>query len=352
MRSIDIRPYFKAAVVASVMLAGNILAANADALKIGVSNAYVDTWRSQLLDTLNKANKPFVEKGITEDLIVQSGATNVQGQIGQIRSLINAGVNVLFVIPSSETALNPVLQEAVDAGVQVFSITQAVTSPKVYGVMVDQSKWATGHAQWLADTLGGKGDIVLLNGLAGAPANEQRVRTIAEFLKGYPELKVLNTANGDWDVVKAQQVMSSVFAAQPKIDGIWVSGAMSEGVLRALVSANPEKWPAVTGDTNLGYLRLWKKALEKQPSFRSVGVFDPPGIEATAALKIAIKLAEGRKFKDGVLEGENHNFIFVKDPAPMGADKLDAVLAENKDRPDSFFLDYEMPDADIEALFK
>lgn len=342
----------KIAGLTTLIAAGGLADVFADPLKIGVSNAYVDTWRSQLLDTLAKANKPYVEKGVTEELLVQSGATNVQGQIGQIRSLINAGVNVLFVIPSSETALNPVLQEAVDAGVKVFSITQAVTAPNVLGVMVDQSKWATGHAQWLVDTLGGKGDVVLLNGLAGAPANEQRVRTIKEFLKGYPDLKVLNTANGDWDVVKAQQVMSSVFAAQPKIDGIWVSGAMSEGVLRALVSANPSEWPAVTGDTNLGYLRLWKKTLDEHPDFRSVGVFDPPGIEATAALKIAIKLNEGRVFKDGALEGEHKNFIFVKDPSPMSADQLDKALAENKDKPDSFFLDYEMPDADIEALFK
>ncbi|MDB5531329.1 MAG: sugar transporter substrate-binding protein [Devosia sp.] len=326
--------------------------AHADALKIGVSNAYVDTWRSQLLDTLNAANKKFVAQGITDDLLVQSGNTDVQGQIGQIRALINSGVDVLFVIPSSETALNPVLSEATDAGVKVFSITQAVTAPQVYGVMVNQTSWALGHARWLADTLGGQGDIVMLNGLAGAPANEERVRAMGNFLKDYPNLQVLNTANGDWDVVKAQQVMSSVFAAQPKIDGIWVSGAMSEGVLRALVAANPVTWPAVTGDTNMGYLRLWQKVMQTNPDFKSVGVFDPPGIEATTALKIAIKLSEGREFKDGVLEGENHNFIFVQDPAPMTADTLDKYITENEDKPDSYFIDYEMPDELVEAMFK
>lgn len=339
-----------AAIACGAMFAVN--QADAKALKIGVSNAYVDTWRSQLLDTLDKVNKTYVEKGETEELLIQSGATNVQGQIGQIRALVNSGVDVLFVIPSSETALNPVLQEAVDAGITVFSITQAVTSPKVYGVMVNQTNWALGHAEWLADTLGGKGDIVQLNGLAGAPANEERIRAMADFLKKYPDLKVLNTANGDWDVVKAQEVMTSIFAAQPKIDGIWASGAMSEGVLRALMSSNLKSWPAITGDTNLGYLRLWKKVLETQPDFKTVGVFDPPASEATAALKIAIQLNHARKFKDGILEGPNKNTIFVKDPPPMGVDQLDKYLAEFKDQPDSFFLDYVMPDAEVDALFQ
>lgn len=352
MRTIFKTGVLKAMALSLAAAAAIVLPTAAEPYKIGVSNAYVDTWRSQLLEVLNELNEKYVAEGITSELVIQSGATNAQGQIAQIRSLVNQGVDALLVIPSSETALNLVLQEAVDSGVKVFSITQAVTEPDVIGVMVNQTKWALGHGEWLVDQLNGEGDVVLMNGLAGAPANEARVRAISGLLAENPGINVLNSANGDWDVVKAQQVTSSILAAQPDIDGIWVSGAMSEGVLRALVAANPTNWPILTGDTNLGYLRQWKKVLETNPDFVSVGVYDPPGVEATAALKIAIRLLQGKEFKDGVLEGDLANTYYIADPAPMGADELDAVLAEYEGRPDTYFLDYELPDEEIDALFK
>lgn len=85
-----------------------------------------------------------------------------------------------------------------------------------------------------------------------------------------PAIKMLNSVYGDWDVAKAQQVIASVVASQPNIDGVWVCGAMSEGVLRALLAATPGKLPMVVGDVSLGYLRLWKSTKEKYPDYRSL----------------------------------------------------------------------------------
>lgn len=114
--------FFAIAVALSIGL-GTPATALSEALKIGVSNAYVDTWRAQMLDTLNKANEALVAEGVTEPLIIQSGSTNVQGQIAQIRHLINRGVDAILVLPGSQTALNPVLQEAIDEGIKVYAVT-------------------------------------------------------------------------------------------------------------------------------------------------------------------------------------------------------------------------------------
>lgn len=327
-------------------------AAAAKPFKIGVSNAYVDTWRSQMLDTMKKANEAYVKDGVTEELVIQSGNTDVQGQIAQIRSLINEEVDAILVVPSSQTALNPVLEEAIDAGIKVYSITQEVSAPKVVGVMVDQAEWARIHARWLAKTLDGKGGVVVINGLAGAPASESRFAAVKEVFAESPDIQILNAANGDWDQVKAQQVMSSILAAQPKIDGVWVSGAMSEGVLRAIIAANPATWPAVTGDSNLGYLRLWQEVRKSHPDFKSLGVIDPPGLAGSAGLKIAINMLNGRELKDDALTGPFKNSLFVKLPGSIEADALDKVLADNADKPSTYFVDHEATDEEVGAFLK
>lgn len=344
----------KVIVGASCVVAGlSALPAMAEPFVIGVSNGYVDAWRSQMIDAMIGKNAELMAEGVTGDLVIQSGNTNVQGQISQIRALVTAGVDAILVVPSSSTALNPVLEEAQAAGILVLAVTQDVTAPTVTGVMVDQATWATQHAKWLAEMLEGQGGVVLMNGLAGAPANEERVAAVTDVFGQFDGITILNSANGDWDVVKAQQAMSSVLAAQPDIDGVWVSGAMSEGVLRALVSANPSKWPVVTGDTNLGYLRLWQTTRESKPDFETIGVMDPPALPGVAALEIAVKMLQGAKLKPELLSGPNKRSLFL--PLPEGgvtADQLNALLTEHADKPNTYFIDYMLNDAAIDAFFE
>src|SRR3546814_2489335 len=63
-------------------------------------------------------------------------------------------------------------------------------------------------AQWLADTLGGKGSIVAINGVSGHPANQMRVEGYQEVFSKYPDIKILNEANANWDQAQGQQTRS------------------------------------------------------------------------------------------------------------------------------------------------
>ena len=195
----------KAAVLVS--LAGAALAvlaigaqAQSKKFTIGVSNGFVGSeWRTQMLDNMAAINKGYMAKGLTGELVIQSADVDVQGQIQQIRNLINAKVDGIIVNPNSQTALNPVFKEAADAGIKVIAVDQEVSAPSAVNVGIDQREWARNKMEWLAKTLGGKGNIVIINGIAGHPANEARVLGEKDALAKYPNIKVLNNANGDWD---------------------------------------------------------------------------------------------------------------------------------------------------------
>jgi ribose transport system substrate-binding protein len=182
--------------------------------KIAVSNAFVDTWRSQMLETLKTANQELKARGLTSDLEIQSGNTDVQGQISQIRSLLSRDIDALVFIPSSQSALNPVLREVSQKGVKAIASTQDVTAKDVLSVMIDQDGWACVGAPRLVQTLYGKGDVIVINGLADAPANEVRFKAVQQVFGAASQIKVLNVVNGDWDQVRAQNFTSSINAIQ------------------------------------------------------------------------------------------------------------------------------------------
>jgi ribose transport system substrate-binding protein len=318
---------------------------------IGVSNSYVNVWRSQMLDSLQKLGKEFQDDGTIKPLVIESGTVDIQGQIAQIRNLIARKVDALIVFPVSATALNSALEEASRAGILVIAALSPVNDAKILNISIDQAEWARISARWLNKTLDGRGDVVVMNGLAGHPDNEARFNAVKEIFSGSPDIHLI-PVNGDWDGVKAQQVMSNVLAGRPKVDGVWVSGDMSAGVVKAIMAANPNKFPAVTGDGNLAYLRLWKDVKANHPEFKSIAHIDPPSLAATASLRCAIYLLEGRQLKDDVKKGKSGNAIYLPVPDPVGEDELPNKLEEFKDAPDTRFLDKPASKELVESFFK
>ena len=169
-------------------------------ITIGVSNAFVDSeWRTQFVQDAKDLNDKLVAAGIANDLIVESVDTDTTGQIQQVRDLMNKGVDVIVIDSGSQSALDPVIKEAKDAGIIVIAVDQEISSPGAINVVIDQNQWAVLSMQWLADQLGGKGNIVIVNGIAGSPGNEIRYTGVKSVLAKYPDIKVLNVVNANWD---------------------------------------------------------------------------------------------------------------------------------------------------------
>ena len=319
---------------------------------IGISNGFVGSeWRTQMLSELEKVNAEYKAAGLTTDLVLESDDTDVQGQTQQIRNLINRDVDAIIINPNSQTALNGVIQEATDAGIVVIAIDQEISAPKAVNVVIDQTEWARMSATWMAEQLGGKGNIVIINGIAGHPANEARYNGVKEVLAKYPDIKVLNVGNGNWDQATGQQVMSDLLASQPNIDAVWTQDGMAQGVLQAISTANPAKWPLVVGEARAGYMQLWSKVAETKPEFTSYGVINPPGVGASG-LRVAVELLQGRKFKDGTLKGPYGNSLYVPIPGTVGKDNFTAELAKVKDLPASYVLDGQISESEAKAYFQ
>lgn len=319
---------------------------------IGISNPFISSeYRTQMIQELIDTNKEYMDKGVTTELEIESADTDVAGQIQQLQNLINKGVDAILVNPGDVNGLNDTLQEAVGKGIIVISVDQELATPNVYNVGIDQKEWAKTSAKWLADKLGGKGNIVQIEGFPGHPANEARMSGVAEVLAQYPDIKVLGKDTGKWDEATGQQVMSNFLASFPNMDGYWTQDGMAIGAFQAVLAANPSKFPAAVLEGRCQALQLWDERLKADPSFESIAVANPPGVSPTG-LRIAVNMLMGKKLDESKLGGSNGKSFVIPVPITVTKDNFKEVYqTQCSGKPAAYLLDGIMTDEEVQQYF-
>ena len=85
----------------------------------------------------------------------------------------------------------------------------------------------------MADTLGGKGSVVINRGVSGFPADNNINQGMRNILDKYPDIKIVAEVYGKWDNAVSQQELTKVLTAQPKVDGV-LNQYGTYGALQAL----------------------------------------------------------------------------------------------------------------------
>ena len=123
----------------------------------------------------------------------------------------------------------------------------------------------------------GKGNVVAINGVAGHPANEMRVAGYREVFAKYPDIKIVNEVNANWDQAQGQQAMQNLLATYPDINGVWVQDGMAAGAWKSIIDAGKHRSIAATGEIRKDFIDIWTK--DKLNSGASV---NPPGVHGLA----------------------------------------------------------------------
>ncbi|MBS7533421.1 substrate-binding domain-containing protein [Ancylobacter sonchi] len=313
---------------------------------IGFSIGYfAHDWRRQMISGAQEQFGTYKAEGLAKDLVVQQAGGDVGQQIQDLRNMIRAKVAVITVNANSATALNGAINEAKRAEIPVVSFDQRVTNPYAINVTVDHYAFGQAYAQWIAKTLGGKGKVVVVNGIAGHPAAEARRQAALDTFKQYPGIEVVWSGYGDWDHAKAQSVMATVIAAQPQIDGAFVEDSMGLGVLRAFQNAR-RPIPVMTAEAQKAFLLAWKQELDGGTDMKAFARPNPPDISRNA-IGIAVRLANGRKLK-----AVPENTIFYPIKLEVTRDNLVTILDSMKDRPDSYYLSEWFSEPQLDAFFE
>lgn len=277
--------------------------------RLGISNGYLgNTWRAQFVEDLQKVADELKADGDFAKIDILSSTSGAPGQITQINSLINNGVDALVINPVSGEALKPVISRALAAGILVVIADDPLDHPGAISVAIDQAQEQLGQLDWLIEKLGGKGNIVFIDGLAGNTASEWRVHARAPVLAKNPDIKVVAAVPAGWDPAKAREVMSSLLSAHNDIDGVLIQDVMADGVVRAYEAAG-RPIPPIAGDYLHAFLKVWK-----EKNLDALTLITPPGIGADTV-----------RFTAALLRG-NHLKADALKPSPLNAAVVNTIV--------------------------
>lgn len=259
---------------------------------IGFSNASIsNSWRVGMLHSIQQAAAD--NKDQISQLLITDAGDDPTKQVSDVQDLLERGVDILIVSASTADALDAIVTRATEQGVPVVMVDRRVTSDN-YVTFVTASDNVFGHlsAQWLVEKMGGKGNIVMLPGMAGVSVAETRIATARQIFANYPDIHVLDLQYTDWSPAKGKQIMASLLQRfGENIDGVWADhGLQGSGALEAYVEAGWAKGtipPITCADLN-GCVKL---AVENDvPAFN----YDYPPAMGGVAVNVALDILAGK----------------------------------------------------------
>lgn len=113
------------------------------------------------------------------------------------------------------------------------------------------------QAEGAAEILGGEGQVVLLEGAAGAGPAEEARRGHEEVLAGHPGIEILATEYTGWSREEGKTIMENWLQAFPQIDAVIAdSGIQQQGAYEAVAAAGRlDEVQVWTGDSLQGWIR-------------------------------------------------------------------------------------------------
>jgi len=241
--------------------------------KIGyVAFAITNPYNQHVLDGLKAQFAKAKAAGLVTGSLVTNipatmAASTAEQQISAIQQMVRQGVNAIIVLPVDSVAETPAINAAGKAGVPVI----LADTPPAPGNNYAVSAWTQNQVQADAGALGliGKGNIIIVKGIAGNQNDVVLYNQKIANLKNCPDIKVAATLYGNWDEGTAKTVVSQYIASHPQpIAGVLQDGGMMAGIVQAF-EANGLKVPVIAdGQCGGGDLSWW---LSKKDTYKTVG---------------------------------------------------------------------------------
>lgn len=267
------------ALALSMLLASGV--ASAADLKIGVSmSAFDDTFLTYLREDMDKQAKSY-PKGDGVQLQFEDARADVVKQLSQVENFISQKVDAIIVNPVDTASTGNIIKAATAAKIPLVFVNRRPDSPTlapgVAAVVSDDVEAGKLQMQYIAEKLGGKGNIVILLGDLANNSTTNRTKGVKEVLTKYPGIKIEQEQTGIWLRDKGMTLVNDWLTQGRDFDAVLANNdemaigasmalksAGKKGVLIAGVDGTPDGLNAITkGDMTVSAFQDAKGQADK-----------------------------------------------------------------------------------------
>ncbi len=258
-----------------------------DNITIGVTMKFDDLWLTTLRDAMSEyaATQPGVE------LVMVDSKEDVATQLGQVENFVAQNVDAIIVIAANTDAADPMTKAAQDAGIPLVYVNRLPSNlPEGISYVGSESIQAgIMQAEWLAEQLGGKGNVVIMNGDLAQEAAQKRTEGEKQVFAKYPDITIIREDTGNWSRDQGLALMENWLASGDQIDAVAANNdEMAIGALQAIEAAGK------LGEILVGGVDASPDALQEMDKGRlDVTVFQNAKGQGEGGIQVAIALAKG-----------------------------------------------------------
>ena len=168
------------------------------------------------------------------EAIVQapSMADSVEEQVKLMENMIQQDCQAIIVHCADSNGIMPGVRAAQEAGVIVLTIGTPAAEDTFLRTGVDYYETGYTIAKNMAEKLEGKGNLIILEGPAGAQNANERLNGIQDALKEYPEIKIVASQTANFKRTEGMSVTENLLQKYTDIQGI--IGCNDESALGAI----------------------------------------------------------------------------------------------------------------------
>jgi len=203
-------------------------------------------------------NNPFfidMQKGAEEaakkagvNLIVQAAdrEIDVERQMQIIENLIERKVSALCIAPSGSREIVPVIVKANQAGIPVLIVDTRADEKAIaaaggkIATFIGSDNYDGGKlaGAFVAEKLGGKGNIAVLEGIPGHETGDARLRGFREAVAKFPGLKIVASQPANWERDQGFNVFQNILQSNPTVTALFAcNDLMALGAIEAIAAA-------------------------------------------------------------------------------------------------------------------
>lgn len=204
------------------------------------------------------AEAAAAEYGVELTVLAPLKADSNEEQIRQVEDAITKQADAIVLIPSDSQGIIPAVEKANQAGIPVINVNTKVGGGQTETfIAVENYDAASKVAKAVAEKLGGKGKVIILEGIAGAQSAIDLKQGAVDTFGTYEGIEIVASQTANWNRAEAMQVTQNLLQAHPDVDAIFASNdEMAMGAVEAVDQAG------LTGKIIIAGLDANRDALE------------------------------------------------------------------------------------------